>query len=275
MWVNVGRSQFHLPSGKRRCCAAIPASSSPAARRCWSGWRRSRRSSKAPRSRSASTTIMSRRSARGATACAATSRTPRASGASRSAFPMSSSTCRSGPRKPSARFYPEIMGMPAELANGDGTIGARQGRQGPIPAIPRDRPAAAGVRRPPRADLHHGLLGPLPHAAGAQPGLAGGQPVPVPLPATSSTSTAAGICSRSSTRCAAPRIRCSCGRWSTATRHETNRTYAPGHEQWAWAMGPDEYDRPGHSAHRAKFSVMEPARPIGRSGIGRLIFDET
>jgi len=24
---------------------------------------------------------------------------------------------------------------------------------------------------------------------------------------------------------------------------ETNRTYAPGHEQWPWAMGPDEYDR--------------------------------
>ena len=24
---------------------------------------------------------------------------------------------------------------------------------------------------------------------------------------------------------------------------ETNRTYAPGHEQWAYAMGPDEYDR--------------------------------
>ena len=24
---------------------------------------------------------------------------------------------------------------------------------------------------------------------------------------------------------------------------ETNRTYAPGHEQWAFAMGPDEYDR--------------------------------
>ncbi|MBA2397921.1 MAG: hypothetical protein H0V72_04345 [Bradyrhizobium sp.] len=24
---------------------------------------------------------------------------------------------------------------------------------------------------------------------------------------------------------------------------ETNRTYAPGHEQWAWAMGPDEYDK--------------------------------
>jgi hypothetical protein len=24
---------------------------------------------------------------------------------------------------------------------------------------------------------------------------------------------------------------------------ETNRTYARGHEEWAWAMGPDEYDR--------------------------------
>jgi hypothetical protein len=24
---------------------------------------------------------------------------------------------------------------------------------------------------------------------------------------------------------------------------ETNRTYAQGHEQWAWAMGPDEYDK--------------------------------
>jgi hypothetical protein len=24
---------------------------------------------------------------------------------------------------------------------------------------------------------------------------------------------------------------------------QTNRTYAPGHEQWAYAMGPDEYDR--------------------------------
>jgi hypothetical protein len=23
---------------------------------------------------------------------------------------------------------------------------------------------------------------------------------------------------------------------------QTNRTYAPGHEQWAWAMGPDQYD---------------------------------
>ena len=24
---------------------------------------------------------------------------------------------------------------------------------------------------------------------------------------------------------------------------QTNRTYAHGHDQWAWAMEPDEYDR--------------------------------
>ena len=26
MWVNVGRSQFHLPTGRPRCCADTPAS---------------------------------------------------------------------------------------------------------------------------------------------------------------------------------------------------------------------------------------------------------
>ncbi len=30
---------------------------------------------------------------------------------------------------------------------------------------------------------------------------------------------------------------------------ETNRTYAPGHEQWAYAMGPDEYDKEVSRAH--------------------------
>lgn len=38
----------------------------------------------------------------------------------------------------------------------------------------------------------------------------------IPGSATSSTSTTASTCSRSSTRCAARRIRCSCGRWSIA-----------------------------------------------------------
>jgi hypothetical protein len=26
MWINAGRSQFHLPTGSRRCCEATPAS---------------------------------------------------------------------------------------------------------------------------------------------------------------------------------------------------------------------------------------------------------
>jgi len=32
-------------------------------------------------------------------------------------------------------------------------------------------------------------------------------------------------------------------RWSTAIRAPDNRTYAQGHDQWAWAMGPDQYDQ--------------------------------
>ena len=35
---------------------------------------------------------------------------------------------------------------------------------------------------------------------------------------------------------------------------ETNRTYAPGHEQWAYAMGPDEYDKA--VAGRAQFVTI-------------------
>ena len=202
----------------RRCFAAIPASSSRAARRCSIGSRRWRRSWKAPRSHSASVTTMSRRSAPGAIACAATSRMPRASGASRSASPMSSSTCRSGPRKRICAFYPEIMGMQAELVNGDGTVArVKVGKDQYLQFRETDR-RAAGLRRPPRADLHHRFLRPLPPPAGARPGLAGRQPVPIPLSRHRRSRMAAGICSRSSTRCAAPRTRCSCGRWSTAIR---------------------------------------------------------
>ena len=35
---------------------------------------------------------------------------------------MSSSTCRSAPRKGIARFYREMIGTPAEVVNGDGTV---------------------------------------------------------------------------------------------------------------------------------------------------------
>ena len=174
-------ASFICRAAGRRCCAAIPASSSRAARRCWSGWRRSRRSWKARRSHSPSTTTMSRRSAPGATACAATSRTPRASDASRSAFPMSSSTCRPAPRKRSAPSIPQIMGMQAELLNGDATVArVKVGKDQYLQFRETDRPQ-------PEFDGHHVQIyitdfsGPYHRLQRARPDLAGRQPVSIPL----------------------------------------------------------------------------------------------
>jgi hypothetical protein len=68
MWVNVGRSQFHLPNGGPQVLRGHTGIVIAAARRCWSGWRRWRKSWKERRSHSPSITTMSRRSAPGATA---------------------------------------------------------------------------------------------------------------------------------------------------------------------------------------------------------------
>ena len=46
-----------------------------------------------------------------------------------------------GTAKAICAFYPAIMGMQAEFLNGDGARRAGQGRQGPVSAVPRDRPA--------------------------------------------------------------------------------------------------------------------------------------
>jgi hypothetical protein len=68
-----------------------------------------------------------------------------------------------GTAKGICAFYPDIMGIPTELANGDGTV-ARKNGQGPVSTISRDRPPAAGIRRPPCADVHHGFFRSLPPA---------------------------------------------------------------------------------------------------------------
>ena len=100
MWVNVGRSQFHLPDG------------APQVLRGHTGIVISGREALLARLASVAKKLAGTAFAfsehndyveavpvRGAIACAAMSRTPRGSGASRSASPMSSSMCRSGPRK--------------------------------------------------------------------------------------------------------------------------------------------------------------------------------
>ena len=83
MWVNVGRSQFHLPDGApqvlRGHTGIVISGRAALLERLASVAKKLAGTSFA----SPSITTMSRRSAPGATACAAMSRTPRASDASR------------------------------------------------------------------------------------------------------------------------------------------------------------------------------------------------
>ena len=243
MWVNVGRSQFHLPDGSA-AGAARPYRHRHrrAARRCWSGWRRSRKSWKARRSHSPSITTMSRRSAPGATACAATSRTPRASGASRSAFPMSSSTCRPAPRKAICAFYPAIMGMQAEFLNGDGAMArVKVGKDQYLQFRETDR-------RQPEFDGHHVQIyitdfsGPYHRLR--ERGLISQEDNQYQYRFRDIIDLDGGrhlftveheVRSATHPMFMRPLV--------NRNPAETNRTYAPGHEQWAWAMGPDEYDQ--------------------------------
>ena len=123
-----------------------------------------------------------------------------------------------GTAKGICAFYPEIMGMPAEFMNGDGTVArVKVGKDQYLLFRETDRPQ-------PEYDGHHvqiyitNFSGP--YRALTERGLISQrrQPVPVPLSRHRRSRRAAGTCSRSSTRCAAPRTRCSCGRWSTAIR---------------------------------------------------------
>ena len=133
-------------------------------------------------------------------------------------------------------FYPQIMGIPAELKNGDGTVARAKVGKGPVSAVPRDRPAAAGIRRPPCAIYITNFSGP--YRLLSERGLISQEDNQYQYRFRDIVDLeTVGTCSRSSTRCAAPPTRCTCGRWSTAIPSQTNRTYAHGHDQWALGDG--------------------------------------
>ena len=158
MWINVGRSQFHLPSGKAQVLRGHTGTGDPGRDALLARLAARRQETRRHEiRRSASTMTTWRRPVRGAIACAATSRTPRASGASRSASLTWNSTCRSAARK---RSRPSIRDHGGPRAGAERRRHGRAGadRQGPVPAVPRDRRTAAGVRRPSRADVHRGFL---------------------------------------------------------------------------------------------------------------------
>jgi hypothetical protein len=139
-------------------------------------------------------------------------------------------------------FYPEIMGIRAELANGDGTVArAKVGKDQYLQFRETERPQ-------PEYDGHHVQIyitdfsGPyrklLEHNLVSQEDnqyqyrfrdivdLADGRHL---------FTVEHEVRSATHPMYMRPLI--------NRNPAETNRTYAPGHEQWAWAMEPDEYDR--------------------------------
>ena len=115
MWINVGRSQFHLPTGKPQVVRGHTGLVIAGREALLDAPRRGREaSSKAPSSASASTTTTSRRPVRGAIECAATSRTPARFGRISLGIPYVEFDVPVGTAKAIAAFYPAVFGTPAQ-----------------------------------------------------------------------------------------------------------------------------------------------------------------
>jgi catechol-2,3-dioxygenase len=140
-------------------------------------------------------------------------------------------------------FYPEIMGMPAELRNDDGAMArVKMGKDQYLQFRETDRPQ-------PEYDGHHvqiyitNFSGP--HRALAQRGLIYSEDNPYQYRFRDIVDLAGGkhlftveheVRSATHPMYMRPLV--------NRNPALTNRNYAFGHDQWLWAMGPEEYDRP-------------------------------
>jgi hypothetical protein len=139
-------------------------------------------------------------------------------------------------------FYPEIMGMQAELRNGDGTMArVKVGKDQYVQFRETDR-------RLPEFDGHHvqiyitNFSGP--YRKLLERGLVSQEDNQYQYRFRDIIDLASGkplftveheVRSATHPMYMRPLV--------NRNPAETNRTYAPGHEQWPFAMGPDEYDR--------------------------------
>ena len=139
-------------------------------------------------------------------------------------------------------FYPEIMGMPAELKNADGTLARVQtGKDQYLQFRETDRPQ-------PEYDGHHvqmyitNFSGP--HGRLAERGLIYSEDNPYQYRFRDIVDLKIGkplftveheVRSATHPMYLRPLI--------NRNPAQTNRNYAAGHDQWPWAMEPDEYDR--------------------------------
>jgi hypothetical protein len=147
-----------------------------------------------------------------------------------------------GHAKGIADFYPKIMGMAAQIKNGDGTSASVEvGKNQHLLFRETDKPQG-------EYDGHHvqiyitNFSGP--HRALAERNLIYSEDNPYQYRFRDIVDLASGkhlftveheVRSATHPMYMRPLV--------NRNPAETNRTYAPGHEQWAWAMGPDEYDR--------------------------------
>jgi hypothetical protein len=139
-------------------------------------------------------------------------------------------------------FYPEIMGMPAELRNGDGTVAVVQTGHGQhLRFRESDRPQG-------EYDGHHvqiyltNFSGP--HRRLAERNLIFSEDNPYQYRFRDLVDLASGkhlftveheVRSATHPMFMRPMV--------NRNPAQNNRNYAFGHDQWLWAMGPDEYDR--------------------------------
>jgi hypothetical protein len=146
-----------------------------------------------------------------------------------------------GHAKGICEFYPKIMGMPAQLKTGDGTVASvAVGKNQELRFRETDRPLAP-------YDGHHvqiyitNFSGP--HRALAERNLIFSEDNPYQYRFRDIVDLASGkllftieheVRSATHPMFLRPLV--------NRNPAQTNRTYAAGHEQWLWAMGPDLYD---------------------------------
>ena len=177
-----------------------------------------------------------------------------------------------GTAKGIAKFYREMIDVPAEVVNGDGTTAkVTVGKNQNLLFRETDKPL-------PDYDEHHVQIYVVnfsgPHSGSASAAWSTARTTSTSTAsATSPISTPASTCSPSSTRCAASPIRCSCGRWSTAIRRRprattpTATTRTPG--RWSRSTSTISRRAARRRWPRPANQLIEAQRPAVRKDVRR------
>ena len=235
MWINVGRSQFHLPSGKaevlRGHTGLVMPNREALVRRL-----------AAVKKPLEGTRFSFKEHNEFVEATCPWGNRIRCFEPRRALRPHDARHALRGAQRPRgttggiARFYREIMRTPADVGEDEDGRFARASVGPGQQLIFRETDEA-----PPAYDGHHiavylaDFSGPYRRLL--ERGLSARKATSTSIASwTSSISTAARCCSRSSTRCAACAIRSTRGRRSIAIPSRATALFAPGHEQVSWSL---------------------------------------